>query len=126
MEARLAVPGLRAGYVRWRRAVAIGCAMLLSGCAGTAAAGDAAAGERKSRACHACHGADGISINDLWPNLGGQKRGYLEKQIKAFRDGQRRDPLMQPLVRDLSDEDIADIAAYYSGLSGEPAPPPGH
>ncbi len=50
------------------------------------AAGDAAAGKSKSTVCAACHGAEGISANDLWPNLAGQKPGYLTKQMKAFRD----------------------------------------
>lgn len=83
-----------------------------------AAAGDAAAGEQKSQPCHACHGPDGISINDLWPNLAGQKQGYLIKQITAFRDGTRQDPVMPIFVKGLSDKDISDIVAYYSSLSG--------
>lgn len=82
------------------------------------AAGDPKAGEAKSTACHACHGSDGVSINDMWPNLAGQKQGYLVKQITAFRDGTRQDPIMAIYVKNLSDEDIADIAAFYSGLSG--------
>lgn len=98
----------------------------LMACPGAATAtGDPVAGERKSVACHACHGKDGISIHDLWPNLAGQRAGYLRKQLKAFRDGQRKDPIMQPLVESLSDQDIADIAAYYSGRSGGETPPPG-
>ena len=86
---------------------------------GTAfAAGDAAAGKAKSTTCAACHGANGISPNDLWPNLAGQKQGYLVKQIKAFRDGQRADPMMSPMAAPLSDQDIEDLAAFYSSLGG--------
>ncbi len=85
---------------------------------------DPVAGELKSLACHACHGSDGISINDLWPNLAAQKEGYLRKQITAFRDGARVEPVMVPFVQNLSDQDIADIAAYYAALSGKPAEPP--
>lgn len=77
-------------------------------------AGDAEAGKAKSTACAACHGADGASSNDLWPNLKGQKSGYLVKQIKAFRDGGRTDPMMAPMVKGLSDADIDNLAAYYS------------
>lgn len=100
-------------------------AAVLIACAGhVAAAGDPVAGERKSGSCHACHGKDGISINDLWPNLAAQREGYLRKQIEAFRDGARKDPIMQPLVKTLSDEDIDDIVAFYSRLSGEEAPRP--
>ena len=80
------------------------------------AAGDAAAGKSKATLCAACHGADGKSLNDLWPNLAGQKPGYLVKQMKAFRDGDRKDPMMSPMAAALSDEDIANLAAYYSGL----------
>ena len=84
--------------------------------ANNAIAGDAAAGKAKAVTCIACHGAQGISPNDLWPNLAGQKKGYLIKQIKAFRDGARQEPLMKPMVQNLSDEDIENIAEYFSGL----------
>lgn len=81
-----------------------------------AAAADAAAGKTKSATCAACHGATGISTNDLWPNLAGQKEGYLVAQMKAFRDGNRANPMMAPMAAALSDEDIADLAAYYASL----------
>jgi cytochrome c553 len=85
--------------------------------AGTPAiAGDAAAGKVKSAVCAACHGANGISNNDLWPNLAGQKEGYLALQLKAFREGTRKNPLMSPMAANLSDADIADLAAYFSSL----------
>ncbi len=80
------------------------------------AAGDAEAGKAKAGLCAACHGAEGISGNDLWPNLAGQKPGYLIKQIKAFKDGTRKDPMMSPMATPLSDEDIANLAAYFSSL----------
>ena len=79
-------------------------------------AGDPAAGKAKSATCVACHGPEGISNNDLWPNLAGQKHGYLVKQMKAFRDGTRNDPMMAPMVAALSDEDIDNLAAYYASL----------
>jgi cytochrome c553 len=81
-----------------------------------AMAADAAAGKTKAATCVACHGANGISPNDIWPNLAGQKEGYLAKQLKAFRDGQRKDPMMAPMVAALSDADIADLAAYFASL----------
>ena len=80
----------------------------------SAIAGDAAAGKAKSVVCSACHGATGISVNPMWPNLAGQQEQYLVKQIKAFRDGTRKDPTMAPMVAALSDEDIANLAAYYA------------
>ena len=80
----------------------------------SAMAGDAAAGKAKSAICAACHGATGHSVNPLWPNLAGQKEQYLAKQIKAFRDGTRKDPTMAPMVAALTDDDIANLAAYFS------------
>ncbi len=81
-----------------------------------ASAGDIAAGKARSVTCAACHGANGISPNDIWPNLAGQKKGYLVKQIKAFRDGDRKDPAMTPMAMGLSDQDIENLAAFYASL----------
>ena len=80
----------------------------------SALAGDAAAGKAKSALCASCHGPTGISMSPVWPNLAGQKEQYLIKQIKAFRDGTRQDPMMAPMVAALSDTDIENLAAYYS------------
>jgi len=80
------------------------------------AGGDAAAGKAKSAVCAGCHGAAGISANPLWPNLAGQKEAYLVKQLKAFRDGTRSDPMMSPMAKPLSDDDINNLAAHFSGL----------
>jgi len=82
----------------------------------TVMAGDVAAGKAKSVVCAACHGADGKSVNPMWPNLAGQQEMYLVKQIKAFRDGTRTDPSMAPMVAGLTDEDAENLAAYYSSL----------
>ncbi len=80
----------------------------------SAMAGDAAAGKAKSAICASCHGPAGVSSNPLWPNLAGQQEQYLAKQIKAFRDGDRKDPMMAPMVAALTDEDIENLAAYYA------------
>jgi cytochrome c553 len=79
-------------------------------------AADAAAGKAKTATCSACHGVNGISNNDIWPNLAGQKPGYLALQLTAFRDGNRKNPMMSPMAAGLSDADIANIAAYYASL----------
>ena len=79
-------------------------------------AGDAEAGKAKSTTCMACHGADGVSIAPNYPNLKGQKEAYLVKAIKDFRDGVRSDPTMNAMVATLTDEDIANLAAYYSNM----------
>ena len=84
--------------------------------AATAQAADPAAGQAKAAVCMACHGADGVGVGPEWPNLAGQKELYLAKQMRAFRDGTRSDPLMSAQAAGLSDEDIEDLAAYYSGL----------
>lgn len=66
--------------------------------------------------CAACHGAEGISSNPAWPNLAGQKRGYLAAQIKAFRDGRRNNPLMNAAVRQLSNRQINRLAGFYADI----------
>lgn len=89
---------------------------MLLGFAGGVAAGDATAGKDKSAACTGCHGVNGISSNPMWPSLAGQQEGYLVKQLHAFRDGVREDPLMTPMSKTLSDADIDNLAAYYNNL----------
>ena len=88
----------------------------LLGLSGSVLAGDAAAGKTKAATCAGCHGAVGVSANPLWPNIAGQQEAYMVKQMKAFRDGTRSDPLMSPMSKPLSDADIDDLSAYYSGL----------
>ena len=83
----------------------------------TAHAGDAAAGKEKSAVCAACHGGAGISPTPVWPNLAGQKEQYLIAQLKAFKDGTRQNAQMSPMTTGLSDEDMANLAAYYASLS---------
>jgi cytochrome c553 len=83
-------------------------------------AGDAASGQSKAAACGACHGANGISTNDAWPSLAGQKQAYLATQLKAYREGTRTDALMSPMAKPLSDQDIQDLAAYFSTQSTVP------
>jgi cytochrome c553 len=87
---------------------------------GAIAAGDPQAGERKAVVCAACHGAIGVSINPLWPNLAGQHAGYLIKQLNDFKKGRIRNaPVMEPLVSGLSTQDMEDLAAFYAA---EPLP----
>lgn len=88
----------------------------LLGLSGSVLAGDAAAGKTKAASCAGCHGAAGVSSNPMWPNLAGQQSGYLVKQMKAFRDGTRNDPMMSPMAKPLSDADIDNLAAYYNSL----------
>lgn len=96
--------------------VMMSLAVSLALTSGAVIAGDAEAGKAKSAMCAACHGAAGVSAADAWPNLAGQKAGYLEKQLHAFKEGTRTDPSMGAVAKGLSDEDIANLAAYYSSL----------
>ncbi|MGQ0698249.1 MAG: c-type cytochrome [Panacagrimonas sp.] len=66
--------------------------------------------------CGACHGEQGRASNPQWPRLDGQKETYLARQLEAFRDGTRKDPLMSPAAAGLSDADIEALSAYYRQL----------
>lgn len=93
-------------------------ALALCQAASTAlAAGDPEAGESKAQICSGCHGSNGVSPNDLWPNLAGQQPRYFVQAMRAYRDGSRNDPMMETFVRDLSDEDFEDMAAWYASLN---------
>lgn len=77
------------------------------------------AGKRVSNLCVACHGPVGVSNIPLWPNLAGQKKDYLIKQLKAFKNDERRDPLMSPIAKNLSDTDMEAVAEYFSTLKAQ-------
>jgi cytochrome c553 len=104
--------------------------LLLLVCASpiAAAAGSAQAGAAKAAACVACHGPNGNSTNPQWPTLAGQGGAYVELQLKHFRDKSRLDPsgAMPSMAANLSDQDIEDLAAYFSsqttaGLEADPS-----
>lgn len=86
----------------------------------TAHAADTAAGKKLFDAtCAACHGENGISIAPIYPNLAGQKVDYLIAQLKAFRDGTRSNPIMNPMAKGLTDADIDNVATYLSTLKNQ-------
>lgn len=78
--------------------------------------GDLEAGKAKSTTCAACHGAEGISMTPLWPNLAGQNAKYVAEQLKNFKEGRRVNALMSSQAMMLSDEDMRDLAVYYESL----------
>jgi cytochrome c553 len=78
------------------------------------AKGDAAAGKTKSATCAACHGTDGNSAAPNFPKLAGQGYGYLLKQLHDFKSGARKNATMNGMVAPLSDQDMQDLAAYFS------------
>jgi len=99
---------------------------LALGLAHSAVAGDAAAGKNQTMVCGACHGADGNSAAPTFPKLAGQGEKYLVKQLQDIRDGARPVPTMAGQLTGKSDEDLADIAAFYasqaaSGGQADPA-----
>jgi cytochrome c553 len=73
-------------------------------------------GRQKAVQCVACHGSEGIAPNPTFPHLAGQNPAYLELQLRKFRAGERYHPLMTPVAETLSDQDIDELAAYYSEL----------
>lgn len=78
------------------------------------AQGDAAAGQAKSALCATCHGTDGNSQIAMNPKLAGQSARYLIKQLSDYKSGARQNPTMTAMVASLSEQDIEDIAAWYS------------
>jgi cytochrome c553 len=90
------------------------------------AAGDPAAGKQKAAACFACHGADGNAVDPQYPRLAGQYEAYLEQVLHEYKDGRRNNPIMKGFAATLSDQDIADVATYFSGLPGKLGTLEGH
>ena len=88
-------------------------AALLSNEAAAGPTGTAEAGAAKSAVCAACHGANGNSVNPEWPNLAAQGRQYIAEQLAAFKSGVRVNALMSPMAMPLTEQDMADLAAYF-------------
>lgn len=78
------------------------------------AGGDVDAGRAKSTTCAACHGELGQATAPEYPDLAGQHQNYLVHALKAYRSGARKNPIMAGFVSGLTDQDIADLAAYYA------------
>lgn len=79
------------------------------------AEGDAEAGAGKTATCVACHGEDGNGVgNPIWPKLAGQHSDYLMRQLELYRSGARDNAIMNGMAAALSDQDIADLSAYYA------------
>ena len=80
------------------------------------AAGNAADGKKKSQMCHACHGANGIAVLPNAANIAGQTEMYFTKALHDFKKGERKQENMTVVAQQLSDQDIADLAAYYASF----------
>jgi cytochrome c553 len=98
-------------------AVVAAGALLAALAAGTATGADATAGRAKaSGVCAVCHGLNGIAKNPEAPNLAGDNAAYIAKQLHAFQSGARKQEQMSIIAQSLSEQDIADVAAWYSSL----------
>ena len=86
--------------------------------AATASSGDASVGKKKSTPCAACHGESGVSVSPEFPNLAGQYADYLESAMKHYQNGKRKNPIMTGQVANLTERDIADLAAWFSSQQG--------
>ena len=84
------------------------------------AIGDAAAGKAKAATCAACHGADGNSVNPVWPKLAEQHALYLHRQLQLFKQGLRPGTSMPGMAAPLSEQDMADLAAYFESQKRQP------
>jgi cytochrome c553 len=91
---------------------AIGLSLLVS--LPALAIGDADAGQAKAAVCAACHSVDGNSVVPNWPKLAGQHADYLQRQLALIKGGDRNVPEMAGIVISLTEQDMADIAVYYS------------
>jgi cytochrome c553 len=101
------------------------CGSLLAGPAwaqAPAPAADIGAGRAKAEAvCAACHGANGISVSDTIPNLAGQRGAYLEGQLRALKDGSRKNAVMNAMAAQLAPDEIRNLAAFFASLPGAAA-----
>jgi cytochrome c553 len=95
------------------RLTALLVALLATGSAAASAA-DLEAGRRKSEPCAVCHGAHGHATVPGTPSLAGQPAFFTHWQLIKYRDGRRQDPQMSPFAQNLSDADMADLAAFYA------------
>jgi len=88
------------------------------------AAGNIAAGRQKASACQTCHGLDGLSKMPDAPNIAGDPEDYLVRQLTAFKKGERKNEMMSIVVEPLSEQDVADLAAYYAAIEVTVKVPP--
>ncbi len=93
--------------------------------AGAASAQDAEAGRKVAGMCRTCHGLDGIAQIPIAPNIGGEPAAYLAEQLQAFRSGARQQEMMSVVAAGLSDQQVADVAAWYAAQTVAAVPPAG-
>lgn len=83
-----------------------------------AASGNADAGRKKAALCAACHGENGVSVSAEFPNLAGQYPDYLQNALMHYKNGKRKNPIMQAQVANLTQRDMLDLAAFFASQKG--------
>jgi cytochrome c553 len=98
----------------------IAAALMLALAGNASAKGDAAAGANKAKPCTACHGTDGNANQDQqYPRLAGQYADYIARALQEYKNGERGNAIMKGMAAPLSDQDIADVAAYFASQPGK-------
>lgn len=105
--------------------LALAAALIASAGGLHAADGDPVAGKQKTSMCIGCHGIGGYktAFPEVYgvPKIGGQHAVYIVKALQAYKSGERNHPSMKAIAADLSDKDMADLAAYYASDLAQPA-----
>jgi cytochrome c553 len=101
-----------------RTVLATAAAILLILPVTASAKGNPAAGQEKSTTCLACHGETGIPVDANYPKLAGQYNDYIIKALSDYRSGKRTNPIMANFAAQLSNQDIEDLAAWFSSHEG--------
>lgn len=112
-----------ANKLGWAKALATAVALLCATVSLRAAAEDLAAGKAKAQSCAMCHGANGLSQMPGAPNLAGQTAIYVSEQLKNYRSGKRSNEIMTVIAKPLSDDEIANLAAWFESIKIQVTPP---
>lgn len=95
--------------------LALGGLMLAGSLSAQELQGDREAGKKLAGQCRTCHGIEGLAKIPIAPNIGGEPFAYIASQLTAFREGTREHEMMSIVAKSLTDQNIADLAAWYSG-----------
>jgi cytochrome c553 len=101
------------------RATALVLTLAFAATAVASPSGNAAAGKKKAGTCAACHGDGNKTLNDTYPKLAGQYPDYLSKALHEYKSGKRKNPIMGAQAQTLSEQDIADLSAYFGSLTAQ-------
>lgn len=99
-------------------ALPVACLFLCLASAAMADSGPSSSSLKARQVCSACHGKDGNSASDQFPRIAGQRAAYVASALRAYRAGLRKEPTMRAQAEHLSDQEIADLAAYYGAQTG--------